>query len=203
MNNNHEKEDYDINYYMKNSRFFHLLKATKKYEDIYKSKEALLSLVLTIITIGTLSFSYINEEIFIMQQDKLLDFVGIIIGGMFGLLGFLIGGLALIVGSIAPKIMEKINDNGKFNSLVKIVFVFYLDGMLIFATIVLMVITYIVLLSPFEYSFLIFLIMGSVNSYLFYYSLISSVMLMGTCIRLMFLNYLYNELIDRESQDSK
>lgn len=188
-----EKENKNnIQYYFDKNRYFDMLKSTKVYKDIYWSKECFFSILFTILILFL--FKNMPIESFTKElSDKLSDLLGVLIGSIFGMLGFVIGGLALIVGSIGKKMIDKINNDEKFNSLLGIIFRFYFVGSILALTALTQIFTYIILMFPSEFEkkltcFLIF-----INSYLFIFSLISSVMLMGSCIRLMILQYYYEE----------
>ena len=112
---------------------------------------------------------------------------------MVGLLGFIIGGLALIVGSIGKKMMNVINSSGNFKELLGIIFRFYFIGSILGISIVINIFTYLIVLFPYCFNQWLSIVLVVINSYAFFFSLISSIMLMGSCIRLMTLQYAIEE----------
>lgn len=194
-----KNEKVSIEDFIEANRFKDLLLATKKYEDLFWSKEAIVSCVLSLCT-TYLMFLMTESSDFIENISNILS---ILIGGMFGLLGFIIGGLALIVGSIGFEIIKKINDLEKFNSLLSIIFMFYFVGAINGLAIVLLFFSYLTISLPLPFNLNIFLIATLFVSYICYFTLIYSVMLLGTCIRLMLLNYYYSNKIQAENNDSK
>ncbi|MFK4953033.1 hypothetical protein VNN37_00265 [Lactococcus garvieae] len=177
-----------IEYFYKHNRYFDFLKCTKIYKDIYKSKEAFvcvcLSLISTVFILYLVFFNPIPDS-----SDKLIDLLTLLIGSVIGLLGFLIGGLALIVGSIGSKLINVINESGKFVELLGIVYRFYFLGSILGAAVLIHLFSYLTLLVPLQFNFILTTIFAFLNSYAFFFSLTSSIMLMGSCIRLMILQY--------------
>lgn len=190
-----KKDKISIEDFYKKNSFIDMLLTSKKYKDLYWSKEAFISLLLSLITTA-LIFFMTDAPNFI---DKIFNVLSIIIGGMFGLLGFTIGGLALIVGSIGIEIIQKINKLNKFKSLLSIVFMFYFVGAITGVAIVLLFLSYLILCLPFAFDLHIFLVITFIDGYLCYFTLIYSVMLLGSCIRLMILNYFYSDKFNKEN----
>ncbi len=181
-----------IEYYYTNNRYFDYFINTETYKDIYKSKEAILSLILALITtvmINMLISSLPTSE----TSEKIIDLLTLSIGSMVGLLGFIIGGLALIVGSIGKKMMNVINSSGNFKELLGIIFRFYFIGSILGISIVINIFTYLIVLFPYCFNQWLSIVLVVINSYAFFFSLISSIMLMGSCIRLMTLQYAIEE----------
>lgn len=183
-----EKNKNKIEYFFEKNRYIDFLINTKTYKDIYCSKEAAISLVLALISTGIL-FKVVSESPTKTTSDILINLLGILIGAVVGLLGFVIGGLALIVGSIGRKMIMIISESEQFTELLSIVFRFYFIGSILGMATITHLITYIVLLLPYKFNLMFVLIFLFFNSYIFFFSLLSSIMLMGTCIRLMLLQY--------------
>ena len=188
--NNKGKIDY---YYTKNS-FFDFLKNTDTYKDIYWYKEALFCLILSCLVTYML-YSLISISPTEQTSEQLRDLLGILIGSLVGLLGFVIGGLALIVGSIGKKMIDFISSQEQFSELLGIVFRFYYIGAVLGITTIIHLVSYIILLLPENFNFILSLIFLLINSYTFLFSLISSIMLMGSCIKLMLLQYRINDML--------
>lgn len=185
-----QKNNKKLSFYVNNDRYFDYLKNTKTYKDLYCSKEALFSVLFTVIVI-----LFINNIIFTNPQEetteRLLNFVGILIGSVVGLLGFVIGGLALIVGSIGKKLIETIDDANKFDSLMSIIFRFYFVGSVLGLTVIIQIITFLILLTSYDFNYWLTLGIVFLNGFFFTFSLLASIMLMGSCIRLMVLQYIH------------
>lgn len=195
IKNSNSKEDENsepnLEYFANNDRFIDYIRATKMYQEIWNSKEGIISVVVALIV----SFFLIYIFAFIPKfnpTDNLLNILGIIIGGAFGLLGFLVGGMALIVGSISDEMIDIVDKGGQFKSLLSIIFRFYYDGVLIAMLIIVSFISYFMLMLPSVYNIILISILGFFNSFLFFYALILSVMLLGTSIRLMILRHSFS-----------
>lgn len=174
--------------FLKKDRFLDYLKATKMYKEILLSKEGAISLCFSIIT--CIYFFYLQKSIPSNELcNALFAILGIIISGGFGLLGFLVGGLGILIGSISDNMISLIDKNDKFVPLLGIIFRFYYDGTILAALIVICVIDYAFLLIPSALNVLLFSFMSIVTSYLFLYALLVSVMLLGTSIRLLLLRH--------------
>ncbi|MFK5276835.1 hypothetical protein ACI3RH_08150 [Lactococcus lactis] len=177
-----------IEYYYSHNRYLDFLKSTKVYKDLYRSKEALLCILLSILATSFIVYIvYLNPTK--DSSDKLLNLLTLSIGSITGLLGFIIGGLALIVGSIGKKLIDTINDSGKIVELLSIVYRFYFLGSILGGAITIHLFSYLLLLIPFEFNFIFLFCIVLISSYAFFFSLTSSIMLMGSCIRLMILQY--------------
>ncbi|MBF7081867.1 hypothetical protein IT084_02615 [Desulfallas sp. Bu1-1] len=178
----------NIEYYYKKNRFINLIFTSKKWRDLIKSKEAFVSLVLAII------FSMIIREIY--QTNSTQNFCSLIgmalltlSAGLLGVLGFLVGGLAIISGTISNKILKNINTEDKFDHLINIVFVFYFNGALVGFTLVLFLSLYLSLYTNWSISELKVFIISLIINYFFWFTIIYAVMLLGTCLRLLVLTY--------------
>lgn len=198
------KEEFSIEDFTKENKnkFRDMLMISGKHKDIYYSKEALLAGTLTVVMVILVLLG--NG----MEYEFLESILSHLISGLFGLLGFVIAGLSLIIGSLGFKVIKIINERHKFKSLIGIFFSFYFVGVVIAATIVLQLLT--ILIFRIEWINIVhfdhdawnifkeicrFLIIF-LNIYSFLYSLVSSTMLMGDCIRLLGVSYFYQNLGD-------
>ncbi|MEB3364931.1 hypothetical protein SDC49_26025 [Lactobacillus sp. R2/2] len=182
---------------------FRFSQSKKTYKEIYSSKEGKLS-----ITLSFLITFYILELVIDFPKlnitYKLTNILGIILGGGFGLLGFLVGGMAIIVGSIDQSTITIIDKDGKYENLLSIIFRFYYDGVIIGLLIIISIINYFLLMLPLKFNLLLLFLLTFLNSDLFFYSLLLSVMLLGTAIRLMNLNHkFYEEEINSQNRKNK
>ena len=193
----------DFRYFLEHDRLLDYLKASKTYREIYSSKEGFMSLILSClitayIIILVTNFPKLNIT------NKMMSVLGIILSGGFGLLGFLVGGMAIIVGSIDQSTITIIDKAGKYESLLSIVFRFYYDGLIIGILIIISIINYFLLMLPINFNLIFLGLLAFLNSFLFFYSLILSVMLLGTAIRLMNLNHkFYEDEINLQNSKNK
>ena len=179
-----------IEYYYSKNRYIDFLLNTKTYRDIFWSKECLVSFIVSVLIM--LLFYLMPLNIYDHEfSQKLSDLLGILIGSIVGLLGFVIGGLALIVGSIGKKMIDKISNENSITELLGIIFRFYYIGSILAFTVLIHILTYIILFYPYSFNVILTMCLFFLNSYLFIFSLVSSVMLMGSCIRLMILQYYF------------
>lgn len=176
--------------YQKRNRFFDFLIGTKVYSDLYSSKEAFISFILSALACGML-FHLQHASGHDWSWPK--DLIGILLVGEFGLLGFLISGLALLVGSIGFSMIRFFDQRGGFNQLLAIIFRFYFVGAIIGLTIVLLICDYVLLSAVSTRLDLMQYALTAFSTYLVSFGLISSIMLMGSCIRLMILKYQFQD----------
>ncbi len=128
-----------------------------------------------------------------MNVDELVNssraILSITLAGLFGLLGFLIGGLAILTGTLGNKVIKHINENRTIKNLISIIFNFYFAGAIAGLTIVLSLLAYLITYVNLPLNYVFFIVITLVVTHLTYFSLIYSVMLLGTCIRLFILGY--------------
>lgn len=173
-------------------RYWDFLTSTKIYKELLFSKEALISFTVSGILVSMLVASnWPNRAIEFSSESR--NIIEMIISCEVGILGFLIGGLALIVGSIGLKVMRKIDDSGGFVSLLEIFFRFYFEGSLLALEIILALFAYILIGFPSSIHWVVSGMLAWLIGYLFVYTLIAGTMLMGSCIRLMIMNYELSE----------
>lgn len=188
MENPEKNKGKKIEYFYDNNSFFDFLKNTDTHRDLYRSKEAFFCFLFSCIITYVLSL-LIRDFPTEQTSEQLRELLGILIGSLVGLLGFVIGGLALIVGSIGRKMIKFINSQDQFSELLGIVFRFYFIGFILGTTTLIHLVSYIILLLPENFNIFFSIIFLLINSYAFLFSLSSSIMLMGSCIRLMLLQY--------------
>jgi hypothetical protein len=169
-------------------RFWNYLCTTGMYKELYSSKEGCISAFLAVATAIVLvsNAHFVSERMFTSTISSLL---AIILGGGFGLLGFLVGGLGILIGSISDKMIDIIDRGKKFKALLDIVFRFYFNGAILAIFIFLGIVDYLVLMFPFSINCVAVFCLGLATSYFFWYALMLSVMLLGTSIRLMILRH--------------
>jgi hypothetical protein len=151
------------------------------------------SLILTFITL-LFAFSNVkneNYEYFIgVTQNIVLNTTF----GLLGLLGFIISGLAIISGTIGHKVTSQIIQKKKFDSLLSILFSFFFIGRFIGVVIVLFISSYFLLGISLKFTLIGYGIMSFVLSYCLFFIIFFSVSLLGTCLNIFILNYVYSRV---------
>lgn len=192
MSKEQKKNDEQIDYYYKNNRFFSILFATKKYRDLWKSKEATVSFVLSLCVTTLLWYILLTNN---YNPSVILEItrnvIPTLLGGFFSLLGLSIGGLAIITGTIEEDIITKIRDQGNIKTFISIVYNFYFCGALIGLSMLFSVIVFLITFIKLDFNPVFFWIISLMYNYMVLFSLIYSVMLLGTCIRIFLLRYRY------------
>ena len=189
---NQKNEPKDIEYFYEKNRFLNLFMTTKKYHDLWKSKNALFCFLLSILITILLLFLYGETEV---EVERIIEAVRAITltisGGFFSLLGLIVGGLALITASIGNDVIGKINEKKKIEDLISVIFNFYFSGVLTGFTLIFSIITYLVTFIPLEFRLCLFIPWSFFLSYMVMFSIVYAVMLLGTCIRIFLMRYYY------------
>jgi hypothetical protein len=191
----------NIEYYYKHNRFLSLLKTSGKWKDLVLRKEALIAAILAIGSVAIVFNVYktsITKEFIGIMSGMILN----LSSALIGLLGFMVGGIAIISGTISNKIMKNINGEGKFKYLINIVYTFYFAGALVGFTLVIFIFLYLIMQTGWSISDSKVISLGLLSSYFFWFTIIYAVMLLGTCLRLMILSYRfeYDEVKKTEEQ---
>ena len=182
-------EDY---FSTKKTTFWALLKTTKKWKEIYNQKESRLSLVVSIVIVIVLCVVYSHSDFSdFMELINTLVMFGV--ESSVGMLGFIISGLAIFTGTITNKLVKSIDSEDKIDSLIGILFSFYFIGAIVALNIVVYLIVYIFLASEFVLTTCRLIVVSLICAYLYIYTILYSVSLLGTCIRLFFVSYKYSE----------
>lgn len=190
-----ERASFDHYIKPKNNRFMSLLSDTKKYRELYTTKEAGISFFLSSFTLLLLMIIYSGEnwidEIFYL--DKLLSFLGTflltIIAGLFTLLGLSIASFALLTGSIDQKFLSIIEHDGKAYTFMSLIFNFYFTSFIIGISLTMSIFNFLLLNIPLDFSLVSFIGLTFINSYLVFFSIIYSIMLLGTSIRMLLFKF--------------
>lgn len=178
-------------YFLTHDRFRDYFCETKMYKEVYQSKESWISIIIG----GMVTYFTIFIVLPVINPtNNFLNLLTIIVGGAFGLLGFLIGGMALIVGSISDRMINIIDEGKAFDQLLAIIFRFYYDGAIIGLLIFVSIFDYLLLILPIPFYPWLLGTITFINTYLFCYSTILSVMLLGTPIRLLLLRHKFSGL---------
>lgn len=175
----------------------------KKYKDLYdfSSLECRVSLIVMLILdiIFLVSTRMSETDLVVLDYISYLDSIGI---ALIGFLGFIVTGLALLTGAISSKIVKRLHDRNKLQSLEKVLLSFYLLG-LVNATIVIIAFTCHFLKNiPTNSIFYIDLIILSITSYLIVFSIFYAVKLIGNCLELFYI-ISDMQITEDEKQDAK
>lgn len=181
-------EDY---FSTKETRFFTLLLKTEKWKELYSQAESMASIVISMGFIVFVYFVYHNIE-FNKFINMIMQIMQILIGAATGMLGFIISGLAIFTGTITDKLVKAIDSDEKIDGLVGILFSFYFIGAIIGFSILVYIVSYVLLWIDLPFALCPFFIISIVVSYLFTFSILYSVSLLGTCIRMFFISCKYS-----------
>lgn len=181
-------EDY---FSTRETRFFRLLCRTEKWKELYSQAESVASIIISLMTVAFIYFAYRNIE-FNRFIEMVMQIMQILIGATTGMLGFIISGLAIFTGTITDKLVKSIDSDEKIDALVGILFSFYFIGAVIGVAILFYMISYIFLWIELPFALCPFVIISLIVSYLFVFSVLYSVSLLGTCIRMFFISCKYS-----------
>jgi len=184
---------------LKYNRFHQYLLATKKYTDLFWSKEAFLNFILTVFISSLLMKSAMYSE---LEAISLVNsIIPVFIGGLLTILGLSLSGLAIVTATLGDKFLTTIIKAKKLDSLFSIIFNFYFAGFIIGLTVVILTISYVLLSFKTDFSLPTYFIFSFISIYLVFFSVIYSIMLLGTCIRLFLTKYTVLKKEDEEPMD--
>lgn len=177
--------------YQSSISYFLMLKNSHKYEELYDGHVAYISIFLTGVILVILYWSYFLDRT--IMQTAFDGILTALIGGLLGLLGFLITGLSILVSLITKKAIDKIDDANNAEHLLRLLFSFYFSGSLIAVSIFLSIMDYLILKINLPYNDLVFISLSLVTAYLVVFSILYTVGLLGTCINIFLLNIQWNK----------
>ncbi|MGR0330349.1 hypothetical protein COI41_15555 [Bacillus toyonensis] len=169
----------------------------EKKEPIFNYKEfevyfsLICSVILTIVIVFFVITNLENNMSFIVSttQNMLLY----TIAGLIAMLGFIVGGLAIISGTMSSKVIQVIIDEKKYEYLLTVLFSFFYIGFIIGILIVLSIILYFVIAINIKFYFFIYILITLLMSYGVFFTLFYTVSLLGTCINIFIINYIYSQ----------
>lgn len=175
----------------------------KKYKDLYdfSSLECRVSLIIMLILdiMFLVSTKMSETDLVISDYISYLDSIGI---ALIGFLGFIVTGLALLTGAISSKIVKRLHDRNKMQSLEKVLLSFYLLGLINATIVVISFICHFITNIPINSIFYIDLIILSIISYLIVFSIFYAVKLIGNCLELFYI-VSDMQINEDEKQDAK
>ena len=181
--------------YCHTNSFFSLLQDTKKYHELYSSKEARTSLLLSLLFI--LIITFLQDELSNCAVRNIIQSVlSMLIPGLIGLLGFLVTGLAMTASIIKFDVIQRIDKVGKSGRLVEILFSFYFEGAMVGINIIVLLFSYFMLYYPIHINFGLLVVVEFICIYFFLFSIIYAVTLLGTCINFFIVNVFYSEICE-------
>lgn len=202
-----------FNDYFSYNSFFGLLKDTELYKDTYKSFAGRISICLSLL--GTYILTKYYEFNGFAFYKKIDEVVATFTPGLFGLLGIYIAGVSLVISMPSKRTIENLDKQKKVDALVKMFFAYYFAG----ASLLVTIIGFITLhfreaifmiykeLST-KYSCLALIdganvylvaLFSLIGTYIFFFSLLYTVSLLGVCINVFFANI----YMDREFEKEK
>lgn len=160
---------------------------TKKYRE-FISLESVCSFILSI--------GYLAIECQMIEKRELIyqiySLYLLMIPPYIGIIGFLFAGLALMASIMTPKALKRIDNEGKILQFSSILFSFYFCGALVLISIGLAALFFIFtqfeLLEIYVLPNKLFLLFAEFGLYFLVFALIYTVSLIGSCIKLYFLN---------------
>lgn len=160
----------------------------KKFE-VYFS--IICSLILFIINYYFVTSNLDNNISFIVTtvQNMLLYSIA----GLLGMLGFIISGLAIISGTIGNKVTHEIIIEKKSKSLLSILFSFYYLGFVVGILLIICMCCYFIMGINFKFYFYWYIIISLFITYGFFFSIFYAISLLGTCIHMFMINYIYSQ----------
>ena len=155
----------------------------KKWRELYNVRSlefiiaSISSIFITFLVWNILKYSHIEDI-----NNLLRSFTKDIAIALFGLMGFLITGLAILLSGISSDVMNIIENRKKEKSINSIFLGFYFEGFLIGILIVLLLILYAVSYLNCELNLTFSIIMCFILSYLVIFVIMYSVGLIGNCV---------------------
>lgn len=132
----------------------------------------------------------VDEEEFVNSLNSVIE---VMIGGEIGLLGFIIAGVTLLLSTVNDELLDKIDRSGATVNILSLFFSFYYIAAIIAASIILLVIADLIINIGFPTNIYIFSICAALLDLIVVYSLVYSVTLIGTCIKITILRHKYWE----------
>lgn len=177
------------------------------YQEFYKNKknplidftkfEVIFSVVFIIIISIILQVILKNNN-----ADSITEIIqNILLGAGFALislLGFIITGLSVLTSSIGYDFISELRKSSKYELIKSILFSFYYIGFIIGLTILLSLIFYIIMSIEIPINNIALCVFGAIYSYLFSFSVLYSVSLLGTCLSIFLIKNQYKFKVENE-----
>lgn len=199
-----EIEDLNPEDLLDNPSFFKYFKETMKHRELYWSLEALYSISFSLIMASVLIWMFkIDPNHF---AKFINDLINILIGGYFGLLGFIIGAIAIILGLINHKLIDNMRRIKKFREFISLCFMFALTALVNLWVIAELVILKVVVNMPLEFitdlgtscEMFLALIFLALLIHLPAFTLIYATYLVKVSLELLFIKYVAEEVLENK-----
>ena len=173
------------------------MREEKELEPIinYKEFEVYFSIICSLI-LTTVIFLFVKTNIdsnmnyIVTTTQNMLLYT---IAGLIGMIGFIVSGLAIVSGTTSSKVIGIMIEKRKFNYLLTVLFSFFYIGLIIGILIVLSITLYFIMGINVNFSFSIYIIIVFLMAYGVFFTLFYTVSLLGTCINIFIINYLYSK----------
>lgn len=146
------------------------------------------SFVFSVLGIILLNTNEIETVVSVIQQVLLGTAIALL-----GMLGFIVSGLAIIAGTIGSKVAKQMETEGKFGSLINILFSFYFIGFIIGILIVAFFFSYFLTTLGLSFNAIIYVIFTFILAYGFFFAVFYAVSLLGTSLNIFVINYNYSK----------
>lgn len=177
---------------LKDQNLLHMFYPKNIYKFFFTNRIGNFSVSVALLLVVLESFVYFNMNSKMFTALPFVDLIKILIPSEIGLLIFLGITFAVFLRLLSKsEILKAININNKSEYLVDLIFSFYYIAALIGLTILLLIVTYFIIylliVGLFLHKYWIFLILSLVDTFLVIYTLVYSISLLGTCIRMFLL----------------
>lgn len=187
-------------YYEYNS-FYSLLKNNFSIKSVFCSPEFRISICLSLFSIILFKAIYTNTGI--TEFKEMISSSSLSISMAFiGMLGFTISGLAIMSGTIGNKVIELMNDRDHIDNLIGVLFSFYYLGTLLVVSVVMFLVIYFISFLNIYISQNYFLLISTIVIFIFLYTILTGVSLLGTCINMFVLNYKFSTEQDNKKDST-
>lgn len=195
MEKNRKVEDY---FGTKETSYFRLLITSKKWKEFFAEKESVIAFFVSVMFTFIL---YINFKSNLNNTaNEFFKEISLNVAiPLIGLLGFTISGLAIFTGTITNKLVENIDNDQKGAHIINILYSFYFIGGIDALEIIILFLVHLLTYTTFEFCVELTYVIFLISSYLFFFILLYSVSLLGTCINLFLVGYKY--YLDEKNKD--
>ncbi|EIS6479152.1 hypothetical protein MWQ64_001965 [Staphylococcus pseudintermedius] len=174
--------------------FFITLFNSKRYKELYFSKEALISFLISIVLTIFITILYCANKTSLL--NNLQPLLLAILGGFIAMIAFSLSALALIISSISKENIinviqlkgEKLEENSEelINKIIAVLYRFYFSAGFNVLSVILITFMYFYLIIPIEFCILVNCILGFFSIYILVFSLLFTLTLFSSCIKLPF-----------------
>ncbi|HEC2144678.1 TPA: hypothetical protein R1951_001305 [Staphylococcus delphini] len=174
--------------------FFITLFNSKRYKELYFSKEALISFLISIVLTIFITILYCANKTSLL--NNLQPLLLAILGGFIAMIAFSLSALALIISSISKENIinviqlkgEKLEGNSEelIDKIIAVLYRFYFSAGFNVLSVILITFMYFYLIIPIEFCTLVNCILGFFSIYILVFSLLFTLTLFSSCIKLPF-----------------